>query len=461
MKFYNVHSLEKIPQVARLSADHREAMRVVAHVLPFRTNNYVVEELIDWSRVPDDPMFQLTFPQMGMLEDVHFRRMARVLHEGDKDRIAATANAIRMELNPHPAGQKSANVPKLDDQPVAGLQHKYRETVLIFPSSGQTCHAYCTFCFRWPQFVGLDGMKFATDESMRFQEYIRRHEEVTDVLVTGGDPMIMSAKNLRAYIEPLLQPEFEHVRTIRIGSKSVAYWPDRYVSDKDADEVLRLFEDIVAAGKHLSLMGHHSHWIEFETPVAREALRRIRDTGAQYRTQSPVIQHVNDDAEVWERMWQTQVSLGLVPYYMFIERNTGAHGYFEVPLYRTLEIYKDAYSRLSGLARTARGPSMSALPGKVCIDGIIELGGQRVFALSFLQSRNPQWVKQPFFAKFDPAATWLTDLTPAFGETSFFYEDELSRILDDGASSGWRGAETPHAPDGALDPIIVDLLEGN
>jgi KamA family protein len=439
MKFYGSRNFEDIPQLALLDPERIEEMRVVAEVLPFRTNNYVVDQLIDWTRAPDDPMFQLTFPQRDMLRPDQYKRMARLVraHAG-RSEIESVARQIRNQLNPHPAGQRSANVPLLDGEPVPGLQHKYRETVLIFPSSGQTCHAYCTFCFRWPQFVPTDEIKFATDEARTFLEHIRSHREVTDVLITGGDPMIMTARKLEEYIEPLLGPKFAHVRTIRIGTKSVAYWPYRFVTDKDADDVLGLFERIVAAGKHLSIMGHHSHWVELSTPIARRAIERIRATGAQYRTQSPVVRHVNDDPAVWAKMWQMQVELGCTPYYMFVERNTGAQHHFEVPLARAVEIYRTAIRRVSGLARTARGPSMSALPGKVSIEGIAEVNGERVFVLQFLQARNPSWVKRPFFAEFDPEATWLTDLRPAFGEPRFFYEDELDEILEVGSTHAWR-----------------------
>jgi hypothetical protein len=77
---------------------------------------------------------------------------------------------------------------------------------------------------------------------------------------------------------------------------------------------------------------------------------------------------------------------------------------------------------VSGLSRTVRGPSMSAFPGKVVIDGIVTIAGEKVFALQFLQARNPDWVRKPFYAKFDPEATWLDDLKPAFGEQKFFFE---------------------------------------
>jgi len=103
-------------------------------------------------------------------------------------------------------------------------------------------------------------------------------------------------------------------------------------------------------------------------------------------------------------------------------RDTGAQHYFEVPLVKALEIFKEAYQRVSGLSRTVRGPSMSATQGKVQILGVSEINGEKVFVLQFLQARNPQGVMQPFFAKYDSKATWLDDLKPAFGPKFFFEE---------------------------------------
>src|SRR5690606_21059801 len=135
---YTEKNIEKIPQLDRFSADQVLAMKAVAQVLPFRVNDYVINELIDWNRVPADPMFQLTFPQAGMLQDGELDRMIDLLrkHAG-RDRIKAEARRIQLTLNPHPAGQKELNVPRVEGMKVAGMQHKYRETVLFFPSPGQ------------------------------------------------------------------------------------------------------------------------------------------------------------------------------------------------------------------------------------------------------------------------------------------------------------------------------------
>jgi hypothetical protein len=169
--------------------------------------------------------------------------------------------------------------------------------------------------------------------------------------------------------------------------------------------------------------------MELQTDIAKEAIKRIRNSGAQIRTQSPLIKYVNDDPMVWSKMWREQIKLGCIPYYFFIERNTGPEKYFSIPLYRALEIFNEAYRSVSGLSRTVRGPSMSALPGKVAISGIAEIMGEKVFVLTMLQARNPQWTKTPFFAEYDEKATWLNELKPAFGEHRFFYQDELDQLV--------------------------------
>lgn len=415
-------NLASIPQWDALSEEQRKALQVVSTVLPFKTNRYVCDELIDWSNIPDDPIFQLTFVQKDMLSQAHYDRMAKLIDQGaDKAELKTAADAIRRQLNPHPAGQKSHNVPRYAGKPLSGVQHKYRETVLFFPSQGQTCHAYCTFCFRWAQFVALDDLKFEAREHEGLLGYLRTQDEVSDVLITGGDPMVMTASALQRCIEPLCTPQLEHIRSIRIGTKSLSYWPYRFVTDKDSDQILRIFEKVIASGRHLSVMAHFNHPVELATPAVRRAIARIRQTGAEVRIQSPLVRRINDSAKVWADLWREGVALGCVPYYMFVERDTGPRAYFEVPLARAYHIYTDAIRSVSGLARTARGPSMSAFPGKIVVRGEAVIRGEKVFVLEFLQARNPEWVGRPFFAEYDPQATWINQLRPAFGEREFFF----------------------------------------
>ncbi|GAA3745810.1 KamA family radical SAM protein [Spinactinospora alkalitolerans] len=434
---YTAKHLDEFTARAGLAEDERLAARAVATVLPFRVNSYVVDELIDWAAAPDDPIYRLTFPQADMLPKEDVARIADLLRkDAPKKEINQAANEVRARLNPHPAGQMDLNVPKLGpEDPLEGVQHKYAETVLFFPKQGQTCHAYCTYCFRWAQFVGEPDLKFASSEIDHLVDYLHHHPEVTSVLLTGGDPMIMGGGVLARYIEPLLK--VETLESIRIGTKSLAYWPQRFVTDPDADDTLRLFEKVVASGKNLAFMAHFSHPAEMAPDLVREAVRRVRDTGAVIRTQAPLIRTINDDPTVWESMWRTHVRHGMVPYYMFVERDTGPQDYFAVPLARAYDIFRDAYKNVSGLARTVRGPSMSATPGKVCVDGVTEVGGEKLFVLRFLQARDPELVAKPFFAKYDEKATWLFDLEPGLGATHFPYETpppaDASDLVEDPA----------------------------
>lgn len=424
-KSYALHNFRKIPQMESVPEEIKFAIEVVGSVLPFKTDGYVVDQLINWDNVPDDPMFILTFPQKGMLAPQHYDKMAKLIKSGaTRNEIKAAANEIRLKLNPHPAGQLEHNVPMIEGQRLTGMQHKYRETVLFFPSQGQTCHAYCTFCFRWPQFVGMDEFKFAMRETELLTKYVKQHPEVTDVLFTGGDPMIMKTKILSSYIDTLLEADLENLQTIRIGTKALAYWPYRFFADDDSDELLQLFERVVKAGKNLAIMAHFSHPVELSTKAVQKAIRRIRATGAQIRTQSPLLRHINDKPEIWSEMWRKQVNLNCIPYYMFIPRDTGAQEYFSVPLNEAWEIFRNAYQNVSGVCRTVRGPSMSSNPGKVQVVGVTEINNEKVFVLRMLQGRNHDWVARPFFAEYDEKAIWLDDLKPAFGEKNFFFDTE-------------------------------------
>ncbi len=445
---YSAKHLDMLIGRAGLPAADRLAVRAVATVLPFRTNAYVVEHLIDWNAAPDDPIYRLVFPQPDMLPAEDVARLTRLIETGaPKQTLDQAAHEIRMRLNPHPAGQLLLNAPSLHGRPLPGLQHKYPETVLFFPRQGQTCHAYCTYCFRWAQFVDEPALKMATDDITTLVAYLAEHEEVTSVLFTGGDPMIMGEAVLRRYIEPLLTDlRLGHIESIRIGTKSLAYWPQRFVTDPDADATLRLFEEVVQAGKTLALMAHFSHPRELEPEILARAVRRIRQTGAVIRTQAPLIKSVNDDAETWRTMWRAQLRMGMVPYYMFVERDTGPQDYFAVPLARAYEIFRDAYQGVSGLCRTVRGPSMSATPGEGCVDGVATIASLKVFVLRMIQARDPKLVGNPFFARFDPNATWLTDLEPVFAPR-FPYEpapDELPGL--------WPGE--PDEPGELVAPVI-------
>lgn len=424
---YTLQNFRKIPQIESMSTEKQHEIEIVGNVFPFKTNNYVIEQLIDWNNTQNDPMFILNFPQKNMLSEAHYKKMKFVLENySDQKEIINVANQIRMQLNPHPAGQLELNIPKLfNGTKLLGMQHKYKETCLFFPSQSQTCHAYCTFCFRWPQFVGIDELKFAMNESNQLIQYLQEHDEITDILFTGGDPMIMKAKIFSAYIDAILEADLPNLKSIRIGSKAISYWPYKFITDNDSEDMLEIFKKVTDSNLHLAFMAHFNHLTELSTPSAKLAIKKISDTGTLIRTQSPILSKINNNSEMWSKMWNLQVQLGCIPYYMFVVRDTGAQKYFGITLVEAYKIFVDAYRQVSGLARTVRGPSMSATPGKILIDGIITLNSQKFLTLRFLQCRNPDLVQKPFYAKYNENAMWIDELQPAFSNKFCFELDHV------------------------------------
>jgi KamA family protein len=411
-----------------LTEEQKFNIEVVGTVLPFKTNNYVVDELIDWKNFEKDPFFILNFPQKEMLDEASFNKIAGLLKNNvPKKELQNEVKKIRLKLNPNPAGQES-NVPVLNGNKLTGIQHKYRETMLFFPSQGQTCHAYCTFCFRWPQFA-LNEFKFAMKEADTLIEYLKANPQITDVLFTGGDPAIMKTRFFESYFNALADADLPNLKNIRIGTKALAYWPYRFTTDEDAGDLLRLFEKMKRKGINIALMAHFNHPDELKTDAVKEAVKKLIAAGVQIRSQSPVMKNINAHPDIWARNWREQVKQGIIPYYMFIARDTGAQDYFAVTLQQCWQIFRNAYNQVSGICRTVKGPSMSCSPGKVQVVGVSEINGEKVFVLNFLQGRDPSWVGQPFFAKYNPDAIWIDDLEPAFGESNFFFEEEYYEML--------------------------------
>jgi KamA family protein len=426
--YYANHRLAQVPHLSLLPPDLVDGIKLAALVFPFKVNSYVLENLIDWDAGDSDPMFRLVFPHPDMLGPEKLDRLRFLRDTGDEQALAQAVAGMRDAMNPHSSDQL-ANMPIFEGVSIEGVQHKYDETALFFAKQGQTCHSYCSFCFRWPQFVQTSAEKFAAEDEAKLLGYLRKRPQVSDLLLTGGDPMVMATRRLAGYLEPLLAPEFSHIRNIRIGTKALSYWPHRFLSERDAGELMALIARLSDAGKQVAIMAHVNHWRELQPEPVHRAAAALRRAGAVIRTQSPVLRHINDDPVVWSRLWTDQVSLGMIPYYMFMERDTGAHHYFGTGIARALAIFQEATASVSGICKTARGPVMSAGPGKVHVTGTIEIRGERYFLLSFLQARQKEWLSRPFLARYSEKASWISDLKPPADQTAFFFEERYSEFI--------------------------------
>lgn len=413
---YNAKNFRKIEYLKYLDPQFIEDTEIVAKVLPFKTNNYIVDYLIDWENYETDPIYILTFPNKKMLLPEHFDQVKSAIRRNvPQEELTRIINKVRLQLNPHPAEQ-ATNVPKLNGEALLGIQHKYQDIVLFFPSEGQSCHAHCTFCFRWPQFVKDLDLQFSMREIDLLTAYVKKSENIHEILFTGGDPLIMSPRTISRYIDKIIEAKIPNLKTIRFGTKSLTFWPFTFLPlfNAEAEEMLNVFKRIVDNGYHLSIMAHFNHPKEINNEIVQEAMRNIQATGATIRTQAPLLRTINDSSEIWSELWTKQIGLGLIPYYMFVERETGPHEYFSVPLARVYEIYQNAIKTANSFAKTVIAPVMSARKGKVQILGKIDnpVDGKSYFILQYVRHRDFSKTYKPFLKHYDTTSTWVDQLKP-------------------------------------------------
>lgn len=356
-----ITALEKI---AGLSAEDRESLQRVASRFAFRASEYYLS-LIDWSD-PADPLRRIVIPDVGELDDW-----------GELD---ASAEA--------------------DNTPVRGVQHKYPHTVLLL--CNEVCGAYCRYCFRKRLFMN-DNDEVSIDISAGLA-YIAAHPQVTNVLLTGGDPLLMSTARLTRIVEGLRA--IPHVKIIRIGSKMPAFAPSRLADD---DVLLDLFRRHSTPEHRIYLMAHFDHPREL-TPVAVAALDKARQAGLSIVNQCPIVRGVNDDPAVLAELFRALSFAGIAPYYLFQGRPTAGNRPFETTIVESFFLFEEAKRRVSGLAKRAR-LVMSHASGKVEIVGV---DAQHIY-LRYHRAKNPLDEGRFLVCRRDDAAVWLDDLVVVEG----------------------------------------------
>ena len=350
--------LTRLAHVAELSEAERAELKPVEEKFVFRTNDYY-QSLIDWSD-PADPIRQIIMPRAGELEEW-----------GELDASDEEEYTV-----------------------LPGLQHKYRETALLLVND--VCGAYCRFCFRKRLF--MDDNDEAVRDVSRALEYIREHAEITNVLLTGGDPLIMSTEKLAAVIGRLR--EIGHVRIIRVGTKMPAFNPARILNDPSLPEMIARYSN--AAGK-IYVMAHFNHPRELTDPAV-EGLLLLQRAGATTVNQTPLIRGVNDDPATLAELFSHLSFIGVPPYYVFQCRPTLGNKPYSVPVERAYEIFSQAQSRCSGLAKRARFV-MSHASGKV---EVIGLDAEHVY-MKYHQAAKATNQGRFFALKRNPSAHWLDD----------------------------------------------------
>jgi lysine 2,3-aminomutase len=355
MQVKYITNLEELPG---LTDGERAALKQVTEKFVFRLNDFYLQ-LIDWSN-PNDPIRKLVIPNSNELWEY-----------GRWDASDEDTNYV-----------------------VKGCQHKYRTTALLLVS--EVCGAYCRFCFRKRLF--RTDVKEAMPDVQDGIDYIARTPEINNVLLTGGDPLILATGKLRNLLEALRS--IEHVKIIRIGSKMPVFNPMRIYEDEQLLDTIRTYS---TEEKRIYIMAHVNHPKEI-TPEAQKCFKALYDAGAIVVNQTPVLKGINDDPAVLGELLDRLSWAGVTPYYFFINRPVAGNRGFVLTLEEAYRIVEEAKSRTSGLGKRVR-LCMSHTSGKI---EILAVENGKAY-LKYHQSRDGEYGKLMILDCPEEAA-WFDDL---------------------------------------------------
>ncbi|MBT3384822.1 MAG: hypothetical protein HN778_16375 [Prolixibacteraceae bacterium] len=417
---------------------HLKDREFFIEVYRFLATKYVLNA-IDWSNYKKDPLYQLIFPQPGMIKHQEVKKYIDAKTDEEKKTIVED---YQKKTNPHDGKQK-LNKPwyKNDEgqlEILLGSQHKYPPIKLIFDKTTQSCFAFCTYCFRHAQVRGDEDM-FVQRDVGQVHNYLKKHKEISDILITGGDGAHISFERLSEYVEPLLDdPDLLHIKTFRIGSRAITFHPELILSN-EFKKILELWQKLIDNGIQVVWVAHLSTPNEVLNPGALAAIRRLKKYGITVKSQSPIMNHfslfydengkvdVDKTAQNWIDLGNIFAVLGVGFHSMYCARPTGEHHYFTAPLADITKIFSKIYRELASINRPSRYITMTSSAGKTSLLGTAEINGEKVFVLKFNEARNMKWMDRVFFAKYDEKENTIEKLKP-FGTDKYFYEDELIEI---------------------------------
>lgn len=350
--------LTRIEQLGQLSEQERTRLKKITETFPFRCNDYYLS-LINWDD-PEDPIRTIIIPKLHELE-----KWGRL----------------------DPSDEESYTI-------MPGLEHKYNSTALLLVSN--VCEGICRYCFRKRVFINTQ-REYLGDLSAAMR-YIREHKEITNVLLTGGDPLVLATSKLENIIRQLRQ--IGHVEIIRIGTKIPAFNPYRIIEDPTLLEMIKKYS---TKQKKIYVMSHFVHPREL-TEVAVKSVNLLQEAGALLANQTPLIRGLNDDPRVMAELLAQLSFIGAVPYYIFQCRPATGNKAYTVPIEEGYEILEQSKSLVSGLAKRARYV-MSHATGKIEI-----LGKTKEFVyLKYHRAADDRDSGRFLIFKSNPNAYWFDD----------------------------------------------------
>jgi len=370
-----VKYITKLELVNKLSEKERKELKRVTEKFAFRTNDYY-NSLINWED-PEDPIRKIVIPTTEELEVW--------------GKLDASNESKYMKVH--------------------GLEHKYPDTALLLVTD--VCGIYCRFCFRKRLFMN-DNDEVARDVSEGL-EYIRKHTEINNVLLTGGDPLVLATFKLERILKALA--DIPHVRIVRIGTKMLAVNPYRIINDTDLLKLFEWFNE--ETGKKLYVMNHFNHPREL-TKEARRAIALVQRTGTTQTNQTPILRGINDSPDTLKELLEELSFVGVPPYYVFQCRPTAGNKTYSTRIEETIDLVEAVRMKVSGLAARVRYV-MSHESGKIEILGKT---GELVF-FRYHRAADPENAGRFMVFKRNPNAHWFDDYTNLVDEYRVEMEEEL------------------------------------
>lgn len=357
-----IRYIKEINKVRQLSPADKKKLARVEKKYGFRTNNYYLS-LINWND-PDDPIRKIVIPDLGELNDF-----------GELDASKEETNYV-----------------------APGCQHKYPHTVLLL--CNEVCDGYCRFCFRKRIFMGES--KEVSLDLTEGLKYIRKNKQITNVLLTGGDPLILSTQKLESIIRPLR--EIEHVRIIRIGTKIPAYNPYRIIDDPELPAMLSRYS---RRDQRIYIMTHFNVPQELSDDAVL-GIYILLKTGVVLCNQTPILRGINNNPRVLSELMRKLSFVGVAPYYFFQCRPTTGNMPFATSITESYQVMEEAKRDVSGLAKRAR-LVMSHESGKI---EILAINRNQVY-LKYHRARDYKDEGRVMIFHRDDEAYWLEDLVLA------------------------------------------------
>ncbi len=356
----SICTVEDLAKHVKLTKKEQEQLQKIIEIHPMRITRYYLS-LIDTSD-PDDPIRRMIVPS-----------------EGELDLSGAYDTSGESENTKMP-----------------GLQHKYSQTALILATN--RCAAYCRHCFR-KRLIGLP-----TEEILeRFNEaakYVDEHEEINNVLISGGDPFVLPTKVIGKFLKKM--SGISHLDFIRFGTRVPVTFPDRIIED---EELLALLRNNSLKNRRIYIVTHFNHPREI-TPKSIDALDALIRSGVIVNNQTVLLKGVNDNPKTLAELQNNLVSIGVNPYYVFQCRPVKrVKNKFQVPLYKGCKIVDSAKKMLNGHSKRFRY-IMAHRTGKIEIIGIMD----DYIYFKYHQAKAQKDIGRFFKRKANKTAGWLDDL---------------------------------------------------